>query len=178
MKKLAVENALRWVLAAWTLAASVFVAPTVAHDHPGGCRSHQHDPADCVPDGLSQSFTPEALQNGREGGTCLLAADFHRHGYFLLLGAVKYLPMPSEPASPHSKSPCGWETILVVSSARGLRACSNGVAGDHLQLASPADLSVDCICQSGQHEIPALGVALSAPLCDRARHERSGVQLA
>jgi hypothetical protein len=178
MKKLAVENALRWVLAAWTLAASVFVAPTVAHGHPGGHRSHQHDPADCVADGQWESFTPKALQDGHEGETCLSAADFHRHGYFLLLGAVKYLPIPSEPVSPHSKSLCGWETILVVSSAQGSRASSNGVAGNHSELASLADLSVDCIWQAGQHEMHALGAAPCAPLCDRARHERSGVLLA
>jgi len=144
----------------------------------GGVGSHQHDPADGVPDRLSQSHTPDAPQNGHEGGTCLPVADFHQHGCFLLLGAVKCLPMPSEPVSPHSKSPCSWETILVVSSPQGLRACSNGVAGDHLQLASLADRSVECICQSGQHEIPPLAAGPSAPLCDRARHERSGVQLA
>jgi hypothetical protein len=178
MNRPAVENALRWMLAAWTLGASVFVAPTVVHGHVGGRRSHQHHPADCVPDGLSQSFLPEAPRNGYEGRTCLSAADFHRHRSFSLLEAVKYVPMPSEPVSPHGKSPCGWETIPVVSSARGLRACSHGVAGDHLQLASPADLSVECICQSGQHKTPAPGAAPSAPLCDRARHERSGVQLA
>ena len=178
MNKPVVENALRWMLAAWTLGASSFVAPTVVHSHTGGLRSHRHDLADGAPDGLVRSFLPEALRNGYEGRTCLSAADIHQHGRFLLLGAVKYLPMPSEPVSPHSKSLCGWETILVVSSAQGLRACSNGVAGDHLQSASLAALSVECTCQSGQQEIIALGVAPSAPLCDRARHERSGVQLA
>jgi hypothetical protein len=178
MNRSAVKNALRWMLAAWTLAASVFASSTVAHSHPGGCRSHQHDTAGCVPDGLSHSFTPEALPIGHESGARLLAADFHQHPCLLLPGAVKYLPMPSEPAGPHSNSPWGWETILVVSSAQGLRACSSGVAEDYLQLASLADRLMECTRQSGQHKIPALGVAPSAPLCDRARHERSGVLLA
>jgi hypothetical protein len=178
MKRRTVEIALRWMLAAWTLGASAFVTPTVAHAHPGGYSPHQHDSADCVPDGLSPSFTPEAPKKGYEGRTCLSAADFHHHGCFLLLGAVGYLPTPSEPVGPHGQLPCGWETILVVSSAQGLRACSNGVAADHLKLASLADISMECICQSGQDAIPVLGVAPSAPLCDRARHERSGVLLA
>jgi len=179
MNKPAVENALRWMLAVWTLWASSSVLPPLVHSHLGGRQPHEHDRAGCVPHGRSCSLAPTALQNGYEGGTCLSAADFHRHGYSRLLGFVKYLPTPTEPSGPHGKLRWGWETIVGVSAVRALRACSNGVAGDHwLQSASPADLSVNCVCQSGQHEIPVLGVAPSAPLCDRARHERSGVQLA
>jgi hypothetical protein len=179
MKKLAVEKALRWMLAAWTLVAFVSAAPTVVHSHSDGYRSHQHDPAARVPDGLTQSLTPRALQDGCEGGSHLSAADFHKHGGVWLLGFVKYLPTPTKPVSSDSESRCcGSEPMPVVVSAQGWRACSNGVAGDYLQSVSLAALSVECICQSGQQETPVLGVAPSAPLCDRARHERSGVLLA
>ena len=152
MTKPAVENVVRWMLAAWTLGASSFASPTVVHGHWGGNRPHQHDRAITFRV-ISHSFAPEALQDGHEGGTYLSAADVHQHGRLLLLGAVKYLPMPSEPSGPHDKSPCGWETIIAVSAAQGVRTWSKGLAVDHSGLASLADLSVGCICQSKQHEI-------------------------
>jgi hypothetical protein len=186
MKRRAVNSALRWMLAAWTLWAFVLACPTVVHSHLGGENPHQHDPSDCVPDAHSYPFAPEALLSGHGGGLCLSAADFHQHGCLPLLGAVKYLPMPTEPCglrckAPcglHCKAPCGWPLAVVAATAQGRRACSSAVTGDHLQLASPVDLSGECIGRSGQREIPAVGAAPSAPLCDRARHERSGVLLA
>lgn len=178
MNKLAVESALRWMLAAWTLLATTFASPTFAHSHLEGGSPHGHDRSDCVSADLPQPSRPGDDQGGYHGGMSLSGADFHEHRCLLLLGAVEYLPITSEPGSSHQKSPCSWETIIVVSAAQGIRACSNGLAVDHLQLASLANRSVDCICPSGQHEIPVLDAAPSAPLCDRARHERSGVQLA
>jgi hypothetical protein len=174
MNKFAVENALRGVLAAWMLLATTFASSTLSHSHSEGYRPHGHDRSDCV----SAASNPGADRGGHHDEMSLAGADSHQHRFLVLLGAVEYLPMPSEPASPHDKSPCGWDTIIAVSAAQGIRACSNGLAVDHLQLASLANRSVDCICPSGQHEIPVLDVAPSAPLCDRARHERSGVQLA
>lgn len=178
MNKSAVENVLRWMLAAWTLLATTFAFPTFAHSHFDGDRPHGHDRSDCVSADLPQPSRPGDDQGGYHGGMSLSGADFHEHRCLLLLGAVEYLPITSEPGSSHQKSPCGWETIIAVSAAQGIRACSNGLAVDHLQLASLANRSVDSICPSGQNEIPVLDAAPSAPLCDRARHERSGVQLA
>ena len=175
MKRLAVENAMRWTLAACTLCASVFASSAVLHSHPGGKSPHQHEQADPVLNALSHSIAPKALAGGCEGGTYLSDADLHQHGYLLLLGAVKYLPISG---SPHGKSPCGWETLIIaVSTAPGLRACSNGAVAGHFELVALADLS-GCICLSGQREIPSSSAAPGSLLCDRARHERSGVQLA
>lgn len=178
MNKLTVESTLRWVLAAWTLLATTLVSPTVVHSHFEGYRPHGHDRSDSISVGLLQPSRSGGDQGGYRRGISLSGADCHEHRYLLLVGAVEYLPVSGEPGSSHQKSQCGWETILAVSAAPGMRACSNGLAVDQLQLASLANRSVDCICQSGQHEISAPDAAPSAPLCDRARHERSGVQLA
>lgn len=179
MKKLAVENALRCVLAAWTLLATTLGSSIFAHSHIEGDRPHQHDRSDCVSYASAHSCTSVAVEDSHEGDVCLSAADFHQHGCGLLPGAIKYLPTPSAPNIPHGTSPYGWETIIAVSAAQGTRACSNGVAAvGHWQLGSPVDLCVGCVCPTGQHETSVLGVAPSTPLCDRARHERSGVLLA
>jgi hypothetical protein len=178
MKNRSVENPLRWMLAAWSLLATMLGSSAFVHSHSGGDQPHRHARSAWVPNAPSHPFVPGAAQGSYEGGLCLSAADFHRHGRILLLGAIKYLPTPGEPAIPHGKSPCDWDTIIAVSAAQRTRACSNGVAVGHCELGSLADFCVGCVCPTGQQEIPALGFAQSAPLCDRARHERSGVQLA
>jgi hypothetical protein len=39
-------------------------------------------------------------------------------------------------------------------------------------------VSMDCLREYGQRGIPRADIGPASPLCDRARHERSGVQLA
>jgi len=179
MKKLAVANAMRWMLAAWTLWASSFASPNILHEHPGGGNPHQHDEADLLSNTHAHSIAHEAVASGCESGGFFSAADLHQHRYLLLLGAVKYLPMPTEPVGRHGDSPCGGETTIVaVSTAPGLRACSNGGVAGHFGLVPLANLAVGCICPSGRREVPPSDVAPGSLLCDRARHERSGVLLA
>src|SRR3990170_5269911 len=125
MEKPSVEDALRWMLAAWTLWASVFASPTVVHSHSEGGRPHQHDRSDCPVNGLSHSALPAAGQGDCDRGMSLSATESHRHGFILLLG-VEYLPISGEPTGPQGKSLCGWETIIAVSAAQGIRAHSNG----------------------------------------------------
>ena len=171
---------LRWTLAAWALLATTFEFSTLAHGHFRGGLPHRHDRSDAISISadLSHLSSPGVDQDGYHGGMSLSDAGFHQHLRFPLLGAVGYLPVSSEPGSSHQKSPCGWETIIAVSAAQSIRTCSNGLAVDHLQLASVANLPLNCLCPSGEHEIAVLYAAPSATLCDRARHERSGVQLA
>jgi hypothetical protein len=119
-----------------------------------------------------------AIPKGYERGTCPLTADLHKHPGLLLLGAVKHLPVPSEPVSPDGKSPGGWETISTVLSARGLRACSASTVADDFELVPVADFSVGCACSIEQREVSTSSITPGSQLCDRARHERSGVQLA
>jgi hypothetical protein len=175
MNKLAVRSPV-WMLAAWSLLAPAFVSPTLAHSHFAGDRPHGHTRPDCISVDPRQPSESGDNRIGH-GRLSLSEADLHWHRYLLWLGAVEYLPGSTEPGSPEPKSPspCDWETTIAVSAAQGIRASSTGLAVDHVQLASRF---AECVYPSGRHEISAVGVAPSVPLCDRARHERSGVQLA
>ena len=175
MKYVLVENALRWMLAAWMLLATSVTSSTYVHGHNGGNLSHQHDKSVCA---LSRSFAPAAFLGGYNNDVSLSAMDTHRHGYLVLLGAITYQPMPGDPSGSHEKSSSGWETMVTVSAAQGVRTLSKGLTLDHSGLASLAAPSISCITESKQHETRCAGLAPASTLCDRARHERSGVQLA
>ena len=154
MKNVSVENALRWMLAAWMLLATSVTSSTFVHGHSGGNLSHQHDKSDCT---LSHSFAPAAFHDGHDSDVSLSAVDVHRHGCLVLLGAITYQPMPGEPSGSHEKSPSGWETIVAVSAAQGVRTLSKSLAVDHSGLASLAVFSIGCICESKQHETLCAG---------------------
>lgn len=174
MKNTSVKNAFRWMLAAWMLLATSVTSSTFVHGHNGGNLFHQHDSSDCT---LSHSSVPAVFHDGHDNDVSLSAVDVHRHGCFTLLGAIAYQPTPGEPSGSQEKSPSRWETIAAISAVQSVRTASKSLAVDHCWLASFADLSVDCICSSKQREVLPSGVVLASPLCDRARHERSGVQL-
>ena len=174
MKNVSVENALRWMLAAWMLLATSVTSSTFVHGHSGGNLSHEHDRYDCT---FSHSSVSATFHDGHDIGISLSAVDVHRHGCLVLLGAITYQPMPGESSGSHEKSPSGWETIVAVSAVQSVRTLSKGVALDHCWLESFANLSVGCISPAKQRETLSSGVVVASPLCDRARHERSGVQL-
>jgi hypothetical protein len=173
MRNVSVENALRWMLAASMLLTASVASSTFVHGHSGGNLSHQHDSSECA---HSHSFVPTAFHDSHDGDVSLSAVDVHRHGGFMLLEAITYQPMPGEPSGSHEKSPSHCE-MIAVSAAQGVRTVSKSLAVDHSGLASLAVVSIGCICESKQHETLRAGVAPASPLCDRARHERSGVQL-
>ncbi len=156
------------------LLATSVTSSTFVHGHSGGNLSHQHDPSNCS---LSHSIVPATFHDGHDGDVSLSAVDVHRHGCLVLLGAITYQPMPSEPSGSHEKSPNGWETIVAVSAVQSVRGLSKSITVAPCWSASFDDLSVDCICSAKQCGILSPGVVLAFPLCDRARHERSGVQL-
>ena len=175
MKSRSVENPIRWMLAAWMLAATSITSSTFVHGHSDGSLSHQHDSRDYAP---SHSLAPTAFHDDHESNLSLSAADVHRHGSFGLLGTITYHPIPGERSGSHEKSSNGLETIVTVSSAQGARALSKGLAVDHSGLAVGAIILTNRVSESQQHETLCACVAPASPLCDRARHERSGVQLA
>lgn len=169
-----VENAFRCMLAALMLLATSVTSSTIVHGHNGGNLSHQHDQTDSA---ILQSCIPTVFHNSHDAGTNLSNANVHLHGCLLLLGKVTFLQTPSEPSGSHEKSPCCWETIVAVPSALRVCTLSKGVTIDHSRLASFTCASIEYICQSNQHENLYAGIAPASLLCDRARHERSGVQL-
>ena len=174
MKDISVNNVFRWMLAAWMLLATSITSSTFVHGHSGGNVPHQHDGSDCT---LPHSFQPTSFYGGHDDDARVCVVDLHRHGCLTLLGAIASLPTPGEPTGSHGRAPSGWETILAVSAVQSVRTLSKGVALDHCWLESFANFSVGCISPAEQREIPSSGVAVASPLCDRARHERSGVQL-
>lgn len=178
MTRPVLKNSLRWMLAVWTVSATVFVSPAVVHSHDEGDRPHHHDGDDGDSGVFSGLPLPTARHEGHEGAAYLSAADFHEHGGLRLLGSANYRPSPTDPCGPQDKSPGNWEVIVAAAATANVRADSNGVALSHWGLASAADLSVDCVCPSGYRDVRGCDVGVASPLCDRARHERSGVQLA
>jgi hypothetical protein len=157
------------------LLATSVTSSTYVHGHSGGNLSHQHDGHDWA---LSYSTVPTAFHEGHDSHMLLSAADVHRHGCVVLLGAIAYQPVSDKSSSSHEKLPCSWETLAVVSAAHNVRTLSKSLAVDHFGLVSIADVAIGFVCESKQPASLCAGAALASPLCDRARHERSGVLLA
>lgn len=174
MKHTTVENVVRWVLAALMLLATSVTSSTFVHEHTSGNLAHGHGAADCT---LTQTSSPTAFHDNHDARVGLSTADVHRHGYFILLGAVDYVPMSGDTSGPHEKSSGGLETLVGVSTAN-VRSLSKTQAADHVGMISIASTSIDGACASKQPESFYADLAPASPLCDRARHERSGVQLA
>ena len=178
MKNLAVESALRWVLAAWTLAVSVFAPTTVVHRHSGGQDPHEHNYFDPAPETTLYSFEPMDHREGLEFATSSWPTDLHKHPGFLLIGTVKHVPLPGESNGTNGKSLGGWETISIALSSRCLRASAASSWADDFELAPVADFCAGCACLREHQEVSTSSDVRCSQLCDRARHERSGVQLA
>lgn len=175
MKKSTVENTFRGMLAAWMLLATSVTSSTYVHGHSGGNLSHQHDRHDST---LSHSTVPTTFHDGHDSHMILSAADVHRHGCVVLLGAIAYQPVSDKSSTSHQKVPCSWETLVVVSAAHSVRSLSKTLAIDQSALAPVAAISIGGVCELKQHKSFCAGTAPVFPLCDRARHERSGVLLA
>jgi hypothetical protein len=174
MRRVRVENGFRLMLAAWMLVATSITSSTYVHAHSGGKVAHQHDGDDCH----RADFSATATCND-DLYTCPVdssSVDSHRHGCLTLLGTITYHSIPDRGSGSHEKKPCGWETIVAVSAAQTIRAPSKSLLGSYVGLVSQAILSTCCVCDSNP-----LGFRFAdavPALCDRARHERSGVLLA
>lgn len=173
MRNTSAENALRCLLVALMLLATSVTHSTYVHGHSGGNHSHEHSGAN----DHTRSQLPVTSHDGNETSVCLSADEVHRHQCLALLGAITYKSLPGRQTDSHDKSTCCGTPIVAVSASHSVRSLSKSPAVDHSGLASLAVLSISCICESKQHETLCAGLAPATPLCDRARHERSGVQL-
>jgi hypothetical protein len=172
MKNTSVENALRCLLAALMLLATSATHSTYVHGHSGGNRSHEHDGPDC----FTRSQLPVTPYDGNATSVCLSADDIHRHQCFALFGSITYKSASGEQTDSHGKSTCCGTSVIAVSACHSVRGLSKNLTADHGGLISVANISSGCVCESKQPESFA-GIAPVSPLCDRARHERSGVLL-
>jgi hypothetical protein len=170
-----VKNAFRWMLAAWMLLVTSIASSTYVHSHRGGNVAHDHDKFDRL---TSCSSVPAAFHKDHDGNVVLSAVDVHHHGFLTLLGVATYWPSSDQPAVPHEKVPCiGCAWMATVSAAQTIR-----IASKESRIDQPwpilTSFVIDGFCESRWRITSCAGAAPTSLLCDRARHERSGVQLA
>jgi hypothetical protein len=174
MKNSAVESGLRWTLAASMLLMMPLSSTTFVHQHSGGGAAHHHKLTD------HSSLPPTSPlpfdDDGDRNGVGMSAVDVHHHGCLLFLGMVTYQSGPGNPSDSHRQAPRGLETAFVLSPS-GVQTFSKSLAADHLQLAASTAVSTGCVGESMRPVLSPGAFAPASLLCDRARHERSGVQL-
>jgi hypothetical protein len=175
MKNVSAENALRSMLAAWMLLATSATSSTFVHEHHGGSVAHEHGEAGCAP--THCHWLPDCADN-HDGEVSSAAADVHRHGTLRLFGAVLPMP-PSGPSGSCEKDfSGGCETIVALSAAPSVRNLLRGLAVEQTGSVSTATVPIGCVCETSPTAFSCARVAPVSFLCDRARHERSGVLLA
>jgi hypothetical protein len=175
MKNVYVKTVLHCMLAAWMLLATSITSSAYVHVHNGGSVSHGHDRCDSTT--LHSSVATKSY-DGHHHGLSLPAQDAHCHGCLVLLGAVTYQPLSDKSSASHDKLPMDWQMTPVVSAAQSTRGLSKNLAIDRAGLASTVIVSIDHVYETNHFESFRAGAVLFSPLCDRARHERSGVLLA
>jgi len=154
----------RWIrLLAAALIVTAGLSAAQRHAHSGGDRSHRHhgDAADIA-----------ASELAGERPTGWFAAPLHMHVF--LLGFQFMLPAGQE--SNNEPAADGDHMVVVKLAGDNVSAASARAPADEAHLA--ADISASMVIATCA-PAPALVQSVmncTAPLCDSARHERSGVQ--
>lgn len=152
----------RWLLAA-VVFASPLARPTLCHAHPGGDRPHHHDPS-------HENHHPHEHFSHRDT-PCLDAFIWHQHWSFLTIDWSLPTPVeqPVDPPGDHLQ-PAG----ATLACPAPLAAMPDVAMPLFLDAAVPAPgrmiLATSSEVTDRERSFPPL-------LCDRARRERSGVQL-
>jgi hypothetical protein len=175
MRKRLSRKAVCFLLSAWVLAWGI-VPPAIRHAHEAGeDRRHRHDSAAIQGQGEqwqgADKDTPEA--GSEVSSATLRRLVVHLHWSLLVIDFSVAVPEngPSDDRDGGAKP-----TILrFVDSVPQPALDNNGFAGDSPATVSPLDFK-PWVAATSSRRHPSL--LRSAPLCDRARHERSGVQLA
>lgn len=179
MKSVAANSIIRWTLTVWMLWVSAFAIPPIVHRHEGGDRPHQHGPSDGDHVEKSQLPDVDTPVNGHAIATIFPSADLHLHSGILLPGAIGHRLAPSELGRSSGPTSCGWETgLTAIATFTGSRVSWLGGVWAHIELWPPPGLFVLQACQSDRFEELSSTAPAHSFLCDRARHERSGVLLA
>jgi len=176
------EKGLRLLLAVWLLAATVFTPSTIIHAHAGGGNPHDHPPADPGHHRDTSHHGPHATPDHHDHHSHhshhVTSAGGDRHGH------VRFAPLKSRPFSPDSRQSDQSEEelsgdrqcILAVRLSGNSHSFSGGLLLLISKLPSVADHRSDSgpIVRCGAR--PCM-VGAPPPLCEIARHERSGVLL-
>ncbi len=164
-------------LLVWSLAP-----PAVQHEHAGGTDlSHHHDRADAVPDAIHGACR---LHRGNGWGQTDSAAAASKaiagqasHFHFDWLGFRLMFPDPDSPTDKgqdHSTP----KLLFIQAGRDSVPQVHLGSRLDKsLSLSSPDGIAIETAVACPATSCSFLRIT-SHPLCDRARHERSGVLLA
>ena len=175
MRKLTQNPAVRVSLAALVLLSGA-VSPATAHAHPGGDEPHHHGPSEV-------SGHSHHISGHTHHALCPQEAARHghlepsvAHIHLCVWGFEVQLPMPDAPFEESGDVPLVDQAVLY-----------RLVELPEAQPPQPTSGSVGCPSQgvadgTAVADEPSQGRqsakrVLSQPLCDAARHERSGVQL-
>jgi hypothetical protein len=175
MKHFPIHSTFRWLLTAWMLVATTVMSSTYVHNHNGGNLAHNHDGHGNPPSSLSSAIIH---QDSHQGDLILTAVDTHQHGCLMLLGSLSYRSLPDTSSNSQKGHPFGWETTVTASLTQDVRLLARSLAPDFFGLASALNLPPGCAIETKPIGYSCAGTTKMPFLCDRARHERSGVLLA
>ena len=176
MNSLLIENGLRVWLAASLLAATTLAIPSFVHSHSGGQRPHDHDPGER---GLSESVKRHVrrAEHHYHHEAVPDAHHLHEHAYLVFLGRTIPLPESEQSDGSHRGSHPECELLYAVPFRNEMPRSAGGSIHLPWWFTSAADNHLRCDVVVEQEGAPSI-VAPAPFLCDRARHERSGVLLA
>ncbi len=153
---------MRVVLAMATLFGAL---PCWQHAHPGAGAEHSHHAGGC------------RLADETTGDGELRAADSHAHRHLWLLGFELTIPVGAEPSGSDDEAPFDGAIVFLAPEASGVYSPQdppNTLGWLSAFEAPPAY----CLAPARAQATFRAQTAMTTSLCDTARHERSGVQLA
>jgi len=181
MTKMLLRTSLSWSLSAAVLVWSL-VPPAVQHSHAGGDdRAHAHDRADLGLEAANVHHhvhqADERAHAHSESSAAIVAGGEATHLHFEWLGFRLTLPVDGS-SGDESGEPSDPELLFVRVGRTSLDQSHLGTGLDK----SPTHLELDAVptaIAAVRFTVTSSRLPLTShPLCDRARHERSGVLLA
>jgi hypothetical protein len=171
-----IESGLPVLLAASLLAATTLATPSVVHSHSDGQRPHDHDPGEC---GFNESAKRHVHRAAHHHDHEAIpdADHLHEHAYLLFLGCAIPLPESEQSDGSQRGSHPDRELLFAVPFRNELPRSAGGSFPLQWWFTAAADNHLPCDVVVEQEGAPSI-VAPVPFLCDRARHERSGVLLA
>jgi hypothetical protein len=176
MRTASVGNIERWLLASWMLTGALLPPVSITHAHENGGQHHRHDSATHSQIAATASHrTFETPGHADRECDSAASADVHQHVFLGWLGSVRCSPIPNPSDKPPPLPADGFSLPLVAACP----SCPASAFSSPSWLSTSPPNSEKPIVQPPT-QILGRGpsVAPTSALCDRARHERSGVQLA
>jgi hypothetical protein len=177
MRTASVGHIERWLLASWMLVAATLPPVAVTHAHANGRGTHRHakttyshvhrHPA-------AEERTPGTSDLVRFRGMSLDAADVHGHIFLGWVGSIACSPVTNPKDS--DQQPASDDGGLALVAAPMVRPTTVGASAWGLVPQVNSEVAFVRLAHDDAGREP--WATPSPPLCDRARHERSGVQLA